>query len=251
MTRHQLKPQPTAQERIAAKRKLQDTPKKDYYLAQKYAGLSYDYGQIAEADREMVQRAALDIRGRLKRTVEDMIEIGRQLIAVKAILEHGEFLAWIRVEFDQNIRDLQKSMQVAQMIPSSPNAGNYPLLSASALYLLAAPSTPETVRWGIQERIELTDWRPTRREIRSLIDEERPPKPKQIPGPVAEPEPAHDVIEAEYTVLASATVHPAISRALAMKLQDAVLHRIMRSLLTPAEQDELLVALSKALKGEQ
>ena len=103
MTRHQLKPQPTAQERLAAKRKLQETPKTNYYQLQKYAALSYDYGQIAEADRQTVSDAALEIRQRMRRTVADMVRIGEYLSVVKELLPHGQYHDWLDIEFDMSV----------------------------------------------------------------------------------------------------------------------------------------------------
>lgn len=56
---------------------------------------SFDYG-ILPAETAVIARSAAErIKLRLKRTVEDIIEIGRELTTVKAELPHGQFLPWI------------------------------------------------------------------------------------------------------------------------------------------------------------
>lgn len=42
-----------------------------------------------------------------KRTVEDIIEIGRELTVVKADLPHGQFLPWIAAEFEMSQQTLR------------------------------------------------------------------------------------------------------------------------------------------------
>jgi hypothetical protein len=86
----------------------------------------------------------------------------------------------------------------------------------------------------------------------------KPPRPKQLPGLVAEPD--TDTIDAEYTVqprhefifpgkgLTPDKIAPIIGRELGRKLQDALVHRIFRTLLTADESDELMIALTRALE---
>lgn len=199
--------QPTAAERMERKRKAKEQPKVDYYLASKAKALSYDYAGIPEEHRELVQRAALDIRTRQKRAAEDLIAIGRQLLQIKDLLSHGQFRAWWRAEFDYSERMVQGMMRVALIYGDPANARRVAHLSDGALYLLAAPSTPDTVRWEVAERMEMLDFHPTRAQIKAIIDAHKPPKQlgsplgappmPQLIGPVAEP----DAIDAEYTVV--------------------------------------------------
>jgi hypothetical protein len=228
----------TFEQRQERRRKAKEKPAKNYYQLQKYAALAYDYGQIAEEHRELVQEAAVEIH----RWQRNTIELGNTLLAVKEVLDHGQFLDWIKVEFEGGIRELQKSMHVARMLKDNPNAGNYPLLSASALYLLAAPSTPDVVRWEIQERIEMGDWRPTRRDIQRRIRAERQLEPKQLPGPVADP----DSIEAEYTVVPAGDL-VTLRHELRLKMIDGAAHKVFMPFLTRDEHDELFIALTRVL----
>lgn len=50
------------------------------------------------------------IRQSIKRSVQEVLEIGRCLNAVKQALEHGSFTRWIELEFGMNIRTAQRMM---------------------------------------------------------------------------------------------------------------------------------------------
>src|SRR5438876_4284945 len=86
--------QPTAAERMERKRQAKEQRQAKQAVT-KYAGLEYNYGQIAEEHREIVQQAALTIR----RWQRNTIEIGKTLLAVKELLPHKQFLEWLVIEF--------------------------------------------------------------------------------------------------------------------------------------------------------
>ena len=62
----------------------------------------FDYAALPVDVALKAQLAANSIKLRLKRTVEDIIEIGRELTGVKADLPHGQFLPWIAAEFEMS-----------------------------------------------------------------------------------------------------------------------------------------------------
>lgn len=104
----------------------------------------FDYAALP-VDAALNARAAAErIKLRLKRTVEDIIEIGRELTAVKAELPHGNFLPWIAAEFEMTKDTAQNFMSVFDRFGKN---GNFPFLNLkpSILYALSAPSTPESV----------------------------------------------------------------------------------------------------------
>ena len=68
----------------------------------------------------------------------DIIDIGKDLIAVKAALGHGHFLAWIEVEFSMSIDSAQRFMAVADRLGDQMPHGA--VFQPSALYALAAPA---------------------------------------------------------------------------------------------------------------
>lgn len=90
-----------------------------------------------------VQEKAQNIHARLKRTAEDIIVIGQDLMAVKDKLPYGHFVPWLQSEFEMTPRSAQRFMQVAEKFGSRND--NLSFLPASVLYELASPSTPETI----------------------------------------------------------------------------------------------------------
>ena len=82
-------------------------------------------------------------------TVEDIIEIGRELIDVKDELPHGQFEIWIRDEFQMNREMANNFMQVATRFGGG--MSDYLTFKPTVLYALAAPSTPDSV---IEKAIE-------------------------------------------------------------------------------------------------
>ncbi len=97
---------------------------------------------IVAQDVELA-KIAERIRTRMKRTVEDIIEIGRDLIAAKERIGHGGFGDWLEAEFDMSDSAATKFMQSAERFGGK-NV-NFTNLPTSVLYLLAAPSTPDPI----------------------------------------------------------------------------------------------------------
>ena len=83
------------------------------------------------------------IKLRLKRTVEDIIEIGRELTAVKTELPHGQFLPWIAAEFEMSERTAYNFMDVSSKFGDK--LATVANLQPKILYALSAPSTPDSV----------------------------------------------------------------------------------------------------------
>lgn len=78
-----------------------------------------------------------------------LFEIGRDLIRVKELLGHGNFLPWIKDEFGMSTDSAQNFMRVAEQFGKN---GSIPLLPPTVLYALAAPSTPDEVKDEIIDR---------------------------------------------------------------------------------------------------
>ena len=99
-------------------------------------------------------RAAADrIRTRLRRSVEDIIEIGRELTAAKKTLGHGHFLPWIDAEFGMSDQTARNLMNVHERFGKSKRLLDLEV-SQEALYLLAAPSTEPEVVDAAMEKAE-------------------------------------------------------------------------------------------------
>lgn len=104
--------------------------------------LRYDYTQIAdEEDRNAVMGAATTIKPLMRRTAEDLVRIGQELIAVKDLLPHGQFTPWIETEFGLHQRTARRMMAVAERLGHK--ADTLSDLSASILYELASDTTSD------------------------------------------------------------------------------------------------------------
>lgn len=108
----------------------------------------------------------------MRRTAQDIIEIGRRLIEVKARLGHGQFGAWLATEFEWSQDTATRFMNVAARFSNIPQIAEF---APSALYLLAAPSTPDEVREEALERAEAGE-RITYSTARALVDEHKTPR---------------------------------------------------------------------------
>lgn len=112
----------------------------------------FDYTQLDTETRAIVQQETDELKAIVKRSAQDIIIIGQKLIRVKETLPHGEFGKWLDSEFGWTDRTAQNFMRVYQMFKNE----NFSDLNfaPSALYLLAAPSTPEEARTEILQRAE-------------------------------------------------------------------------------------------------
>jgi len=102
--------------------------------------LRYDYSQVAAEHRAAVMASAQTIKRHERRTIENMVVIGRELQAVQEKLPHGQFLPWIEQEFGW-----QKSVayNLLNLATKFPTVGNLPVgIGLTALYqLTAAPDS--------------------------------------------------------------------------------------------------------------
>lgn len=104
---------------------------------------SFDYASLDAATASFVQQQTGELRVLIKRTTQDIVEIGRKLIYVKDKLKHGQFGEWLAAEFEWSQDSASNFMRVAQQFGDNPIISEF---APSALYLLSAPSTPETAR---------------------------------------------------------------------------------------------------------
>ncbi len=103
---------------------------------------TYDYTQIADANtRTLAQRAADDIKPRLRRATEDILVIGQRLAVVRQYLPHGQWMAWLDAEFEMGEITARNFINVATRFADK--SSKFEDLKPSALYMLAAPSTPD------------------------------------------------------------------------------------------------------------
>src|SRR5215475_9751207 len=95
---------------------------------------------------------AARIKALRKKATEHAIEIGRELLRVKAALPHGVFVKWVERECEFKIRMAQDFMKVAREAASNPELAAVMVPSTLRVYL--SNSTPPGVRHLIKARIE-------------------------------------------------------------------------------------------------
>jgi gas vesicle protein len=144
-------------------------------------GFNYDLLETKIADK--VRSAADRIRERIKKTVEDIIEVGNDLMAVKEALPHGQFLPWLRAEFGWSERSAQNFMSVAEKFKSAKIA-DLPI-QPSAAYLLAAPSVPNEARAKAVEKAEAGEeitFAAAKEIVAEARKKKRPRRQKTVPA---------------------------------------------------------------------
>ncbi|NHC38032.1 DUF3102 domain-containing protein [Scytonema millei] len=106
--------------------------------------VTFNYAELDSETRAAIQQNTSEIKSLMRRTSQDIIHIGQKLRAVKQQLEHGRFRKWLKAEFDWSVSASTKFIQVSEQF----KCVNFTHLNIanSALYLLAAPSTPEVAR---------------------------------------------------------------------------------------------------------
>lgn len=88
----------------------------------------------------------------LPKKLADMVEIGKDLIAIKDRLGHGNFMAWCKAEFGWNERTARRYMRVCDVFKTD----NLSVLDVapSAAIALSSPSVPDEVLAEAIERAE-------------------------------------------------------------------------------------------------
>jgi Protein of unknown function (DUF3102) len=105
----------------------------------------FDYTDLDAPTSQFVQQQTGEIRGLMKRTANDIVEIGQKLVNVKEKLGHGRFGSWLEAEFDWSIQTAKRFMNVAAVFQNQ-QIVDFDFIAPSALYELAAPSIPDAAR---------------------------------------------------------------------------------------------------------
>lgn len=117
-----------------------------------------------------LRESAERIRALRQAATEHAVEIGRELLRVKAVLPHGAFARWVEKECQFKIRTAQDLMKLARWNDS--NAQHGALLVPSTLRLLMSRNVPEEVRQTILAKAKRGE-QISRREISSAICQAR------------------------------------------------------------------------------
>jgi hypothetical protein len=124
------------------------------------------------AKRDRLRAHADAIRDLLKKSVENVIAIGRRLTEAKDLVSHGCWLPWLDTEFGWHIKTARRYMQLYEL---SLKWDNLSLLNPSSAYLLAQDSTPDSARQEVLERAKAGK-EITVVEVKSTIAANRAPR---------------------------------------------------------------------------
>lgn len=120
---------------------------------ERVAKVGFDYGTIPVNARQEMRHYAGTIKEALQRTQGDIITIGQCLLAAKGFVQHGQFNQWCERELGIDRKASSRFMQVAEMFGKCDTVSHLDFQS-SALYALAAPSTPVEAREEAVARAE-------------------------------------------------------------------------------------------------
>jgi hypothetical protein len=145
--------------------------------------VGFNYDKLEPAARDVAKASAERIKAKVKKTLQDVIEIGNDLLAVKKALEHGHFGRWLKGEFGWGERMAQNLMSVAERFgPKSEIIADL-TIQPTAAYLLAAPSVPDAAREKAVERAEAGEQITTAvaKKIVAQARKKRPRKRRSLP----------------------------------------------------------------------
>jgi hypothetical protein len=124
-----------------------------------------DFSDLDEETREFITRKTHEIHGLMRRTAEEIIIIGENLLMVQQRLPEMKFAAWLRAEFDFSRQSAYNFMRVANKLGGS--CKTVLQLPAKVLYELASSSE------AIVQQVETGQLSPTLDSIRAAKEAER------------------------------------------------------------------------------
>ena len=104
----------------------------------------FDYEILDRPTQITIKQKTSEIKSLIRQTAQEIVEVGEKLAEVKQQLKHGQFISWLKSEFNWSISSATKFMQVREKFKNV-NFAHFNF-ATSALYVLAAPSTPDSAR---------------------------------------------------------------------------------------------------------
>jgi len=159
---------------------------------------------LAEMANEAAELAERDMVSALQRAHD----CGRYLVAAKAQIPHGQWMQWVRVNFDRELRTASRYMQIAEAFPTRGMLDGV-VSVRHAMRLIAQDSEPDPIVVSaipepepepelqeIEVEQEETEAEPQERptirkvsaEARKVPEADKPKTPEVIPELVEEPE---------------------------------------------------------------
>jgi hypothetical protein len=152
----------------------------------------FDYEILDSEQRQVIQQRTGEIKERLRRSAQDIWEIGEKLAQVRSQLKHGQFETWLKAEFGWSRRTAYNFINVYEALTEPASLAQINI-ATSALYLLAAPSTSQNVRDEILQHAHKGKII-THKSIRQVIESEKSKSisalvlPELTQPPISKPE---------------------------------------------------------------
>jgi predicted transcriptional regulator len=131
----------------------------------------FDYNQLDAETRIITRQRAGEIKTLMRATAENIMQVGEKLLEVQVKLGNGQFDAWLSAEFDWSRRTAYNFIGVFKQFRDRANFAQIDV-ATSALYLLAAPSTPESAVEEVLARAEAGE-RITHTEAKAVVAEHK------------------------------------------------------------------------------
>jgi Protein of unknown function (DUF3102) len=158
--------------------------------------------ELSENDTQQLETLAQHINDIGDAVAYAVIDIGKSLAAAKRIVGHGYWATWLKGNFNWTDRQAQRYIQVFELYGSNPTTLSDMDIDLSALFLLAAPSTPNAAREEIlkdareeQRKLDKNGIRVTHKKVKETVkrhkaesSQSRPSKPTaRKPAPSCSP----------------------------------------------------------------
>ncbi len=117
----------------------------------------FNYNSLPSREAQELRDSAYEVRGLIKRTIQDIMIIGARLMRAKEMLgSHEDFSAWLQLEFKMTYQTAMNFMRVHERFGDLHDGAfkKFLNLPVSALYELAAPSTPDSVVVEVGNRLD-------------------------------------------------------------------------------------------------
>ena len=142
-------------------------------MATELARTQFDYGDAGAKEVKRCEAAIERIDAKQRRMANDIVAIGKELLAVKASLPHGLFGGWLAHHFGWSHKTACRMMEAAQTFGKIDNLSNL-TIDQSALYLLASDQCDDDTRQELLERAEQGE-RITHEMVRRALEPEPEP----------------------------------------------------------------------------
>jgi hypothetical protein len=123
--------------------------------------VAFDYSVIDADLASNLRRQATRIRTRIGKATQDLIDIGRDLLAAKKhLVDHGDFIKWVEAEVGIARRTAQTYMAIAKLADDKGAA--IALLPPTTVHRLASKSAPPEVVSKVVAKAQSGDVLPDR-----------------------------------------------------------------------------------------